>query len=280
LNAKGVVTSDTDELENRFPSGKANLSTSSLYYDALVSAGYLGKSLGKAQNEYINYAQQAQILRKSIENYFGSDELGFHTYRYYEGNTKLRSWICMPLAMGIYDRSRGTCNALYSPRLRSADGFLTEEGSNTVWDRSTLYAIRGMFAAGDVDRAWAMLSYYSEKRLLGDHVPYAIEASPEGKMRQLSAESGLYCRAITEGMFGIRPTGFHSFDLTPRLPKMWEFMSLRKIKAFGAVFNVEVARLSPEKYKVVIRSAGAAPKYYECPAGGMIHINLKNSSQE
>lgn len=280
LNDRGVVTSDTDELENRFPAGKANLSTSSLYFDALISAGYLGESLGKSRKEYAHYAQQAQNLHKAIESYFGTDELGYHTYRYYEGNTKLRSWICMPLTMGIYDRAKGTCDALFSTRLRGVEGFLTEEGSSTFWDRSTLYAIRGMFAAGDVDRAWAMLSYYSERRLLGDHVPYAIEASPEGKMRQLSAESALYCRAVTEGLFGIRPTGFNSFDLTPRLPKLWNAMSLRKIKAFGAVFNVEVVRTSPEKYKVVIRIAGGAPKNYECPAGGKIHVNMLNAKSE
>ena len=33
LNKSGVVASDADELENRFPAGKANLCTSSLYYD-------------------------------------------------------------------------------------------------------------------------------------------------------------------------------------------------------------------------------------------------------
>lgn len=50
LNADGVVKSDSDELENRFPAGKANLCTSSLYYDALVSAAYLGKALKKNIN--------------------------------------------------------------------------------------------------------------------------------------------------------------------------------------------------------------------------------------
>ena len=39
--------SDSDELENRFPAGKANLNTSSLYYDALISAVQLGKLLDK-----------------------------------------------------------------------------------------------------------------------------------------------------------------------------------------------------------------------------------------
>ena len=43
LTPEGVVASDTDELEGRFPAGKANLCTSTLYYDALRSAVYLGR---------------------------------------------------------------------------------------------------------------------------------------------------------------------------------------------------------------------------------------------
>lgn len=58
-----------------------------------------------------------------------------------------------------------------------------------------------------------MLHRYSQRRLLGDHVPYPIEAWPEGSQRHLSAESGLYCRIVTEGLFGIRPAGLRSFDL-------------------------------------------------------------------
>ena len=38
IDKNGVVASDSDELENRFPSGDANLCTSALYYDALISA--------------------------------------------------------------------------------------------------------------------------------------------------------------------------------------------------------------------------------------------------
>ncbi len=70
LNDKGVVMSDTDELENRFESGEANLCTSSLYYDALISAAYLGRDLGK--KDWKRYLSQATKLRKDIENYFGA----------------------------------------------------------------------------------------------------------------------------------------------------------------------------------------------------------------
>ena len=102
---------------------------------------------------------------------------------------------------------------------------------------------------------------YSATRLLGDHVPYAIEAWPEGSQRHLSAESGLYARIITEGMFGIRPTGFKSFTLTPRLPKDWEFMNLKDIHAFDACFHIQVKRLENGKLEVIISSNGKDKKH-------------------
>ncbi|MDP4291506.1 MAG: hypothetical protein Q8908_10535, partial [Bacteroidota bacterium] len=77
---------------------------------------------------------------------------------------------------------------------------------------------------------------------LGEHVPYPVEAYPEGNQRHLAAESGLYCRIFTEGLFGMRPTGLHSFNLIPRLPKEWNHMALRNVHAFGASFDIEVVR--------------------------------------
>ena len=45
---------------------------------------------------------------KIIEKYFGANVQGFNTYRYYAGNTTLRSWIGLPLVMGIFDRKEAT----------------------------------------------------------------------------------------------------------------------------------------------------------------------------
>jgi hypothetical protein len=212
LNEDGVVTSDSDELENRFPSGDANLTTSSLYYDALISAAYLGKELGKPSSQIAQYNKQAKELRKNIESYFGGTVEGINTYKYYKGNDLLRSWICIPLTVGIYDRKDATIEALFSPHLWTENGLLTQSGSETFWDRSTLYALRGVLASGETEKGIEYLKFYSKQRLLGEHVPYAIEAWPEGSQRHLSAESGLYCRIITEGLFGIRPVGLRSFN--------------------------------------------------------------------
>ena len=242
LNEQGVVKSKSDELEGRFPSGPANLCTSSLYYDALVSASYLASDLGLGKERAASYLQQSKDLRKAIDKYFHANVRGFDTYQYYEGCEKLRAWICMPLAVGITERAKGTTEALFSPKLWTENGLLTQEGDRTFWDRSTLYALRGTLIAGETEKAISFLKKYSRTRLLGNHVPYAIEAWPEGSQRHLAAESSLYARIYTEGLFGIRPTGLKSFTVTPRLPKEWNQMELKNICIGNTQFDLKVER--------------------------------------
>ena len=273
VNTDGVVASDSDELEGRFPAGDANLCTSSLYYDALNSAVYLGKELKKEGKFLKQYASQAKSLKANIEKYFGAEVEGFQTYQYYKGNDVLRSWICIPLTVNIFDRKEETVRALFSPRLWTENGLLTQAGSETFWDRSTLYALRGVYACGETEKATEYLKFYSGQRLLGEHVPYAIEAWPEGNQRHLSAESGLYCRIITEGMFGIRPTGFKSFVLTPRLPAEWNQMSLHKIQAFGSSFDVEIQRAG-EKLQVTVLNQGKVCVKKAIKEGLTLHVKL------
>jgi hypothetical protein len=253
INSAGVVSSESDELEGRFPSGTANLCTSSLYYDALLSASMLCKETGKPRKLSEAYTNQASALKKAINTYFGARIEGFETYCYYKGNDILRAWICIPLTVGIFDRKAGTTDALFSPRLWTTDGLATQSGDKTFWDRSTLYALRGVFAAGEADKALEYLTRYSERRLLGDHVPYPVEAWPEGGQKHLSAESGLYCRIFTEGLFGLRPTGFRSFTLSPKLPSVWDQMALKNINAFGNSFDIEVKRDGTEEVVTISR---------------------------
>jgi hypothetical protein len=261
INEDGVVFSDSDELENRFPAGKANLNTSSLYYDALISAVQLGKLLDKPAAQLKNYEQQAKQLRANIEKYFGATVEGFTTYQYYKGNDTLRAWITTPLTVDIFERKKGTIAALFSPRLWTEDGLASLAGNKTFWDRSTLYGLRGAFAAGETEKALEFLRYYSKRRLLGEHVPYAVEAYPEGNQRHLSAESGLYCRIYTEGMFGMRPLGFNSFNCTPRLPAAWNEMALRNIHSFGNVFDLEIKRAGNDKLDIIIKKGNSEKKF-------------------
>jgi hypothetical protein len=274
INKDGVITSDSDELEGRFPSGKANLCTSSLLYDALNSAVYLGTDLGKPSKPISQYKTMAKELKDNIEKYFGAKIDGFDTYRYYEGNDVLRSWICIPLTTGIFDRSKGTIDALFSPQLWTSQGLLTQAGSTTFWDRSTLYGLRGAFAAGETEKGLKFLTSYSNRRLLGDHVPYAVEAWPEGNQRHLSAESALYCRVITEGIFGFRPTGLNSFTVTPQLPAVWDQMSLTNIVAFGGKsIDIKVLRAG---FKIIlnIEINGKQIKNVKIDNGSSVDIKL------
>ncbi len=242
VNAQGVVASESDELEGRFPAGTANLCTSALYYDALNSAVLLGRELGRPESVLRSYQEQAGKMQSAIKTYFGANIDGFDTYRYYDGNTVLRAWIGIPLVMGLYDRKEGTINALFSPTLCTEDGLISQAGDKTFFDRSTLYALRGALAAGQTQRAMDFLTQYSNRRLLGDHVPYPIEWGPGGNQPHLAAESALYCRVYTEGLLGIRPTGLRSFNMTPALPKTWDSVKLRNMHGFGAVFDLALNR--------------------------------------
>ncbi|TRX71085.1 hypothetical protein [Carboxylicivirga sp. M1479] len=274
INDNGVVNSDSDELEGRFPAGDANLCTSSLYYDALVSASYLCHELGMGNEKADDYSSQAKELKLNIEQHFGANVMGFDTYRYYEGNDVLRAWICIPLTVGIYDRKEATTNALFSPDLWTADGLATEAGDKTFWDRSTLYGLRGVFAAGETKRGLEFLKYYSNRRLLGDRVPYPVEAYPENDQRHLSAESALYCRVFIEGLFGIRPTGFNSFTITPQLPEDWDYMNMKSVHGFGEDFDLEIIKKN-KKVQVIIRNASGKTLFKKSVLnGGELSVKL------
>ena len=275
LNKNGVVASDADELEHRLPSGDANLCTSSLYYDALLSSAWLSEELCRSKKEAATYRQQAAELRQNIDKFFHSTVEGYDTYRYYEGNDVLRSWICIPLTMGIYDRAEGTLQAMFSPQLWTENGMLSQSGDKIFWDRSTLYGFRGAFAAGYADKALEYLKKFSTIRLLGEHVPYVVEAWPEGGQRHLAAESGLYCRIITEGLFGFRPTGFRSFTLTPQMPTEWNEYSLDNIYACtDSPINIKVSRNGKGKLLVKIEKNRKTIKTYIIKPGETIKVKV------
>jgi hypothetical protein len=266
-NADGVVASDSDELEGRFPTGDANLSTSSLAYDGLRRAADLARSLGKA-DAAAEYDRRAGDLAAAIERHFGATVEGFPTYRYYDGNTVLRAWVCLPLVFGIAsgERREGTIKALFSPRLWTPDGLATEAGDKTFWDRSTLYGLRGVLFAGATEEAFAHLLPYTRRRLLGEHVPYPVEAYPENAQAHLSAESALYCRVFVEGLFGVVPAGLGAFSLTPRLPAAWPQAALT-LTVGGRPVRIDVRRGSGVIQHVRVTSGGAVLLEKDAPFG-------------
>ena len=242
LTEDGVVASDTDELEGRLPAGKANLCTSALQYDGLLRGADLLDALGRDPARAADYRARAGRLAEAIERHFGGTVEGFDCYRYYAGNDRLRSWIAIPLCFGIDRRAAEVGRAVFSPQLWNDIGLRSVSGEDVYWDRSALYAFRGLVFCGQADVALPRLVDYSRTRLLGRHVPYPIEAFPEGRGSHLAAESALYCRIFTEGLFGITPTGLDSFTLKPCLPAGWDRAALRHVLAFGAAFDLELAR--------------------------------------
>jgi hypothetical protein len=277
-NEHGVIQSDSDELEGRFSSGHTNLATSCLTYDALISAAHLAKALGESPGISENYARSAEELRIAIETQFGATLQGHVTYRYHENLDRLRAWISIPLAVGIKDRAAGTLAALFSPDLWTSDGLLTEAGTSTRWDRETLYALRGVFTVGYADEGLARLTAYANKRLLGDHVPYCLEAYPEFNESQISAESGLFCRIFTEGVCGIRPIGFSECECTPHLPTVWSAISLRNIQAFARAWNLQLIRQSAG-VEVIVTLADGREVYRATKADGATHTIKLNADR-
>ena len=79
-------------------------------------------------------------------------------------------------------------DALFSPAMWTEDGIRSIGGDETFFDRSTLYALRGAFAAGETELAMDFLGRYTRRRLLGDHVPYPVEWGPAGSQPHLAAE--------------------------------------------------------------------------------------------
>ena len=210
---EGVIASDSDELENRFESGMVNLSTNAIAYAALISGADLCTSLGVKNH----YKEEAESLKVAIDRYFFKEIEGFKTYQYCKEESFLRSHICYPLINGILTRKKEVINSLLHSKLLTNEGFLTSTAENVFWDRVTLMAIRGIYCGEDAKAATKLLVSYATNRLLTDHVPYAIEAYPEGNQAHLSAESALFIRIFTEGILGYVPHSFHSFYLKPAL---------------------------------------------------------------
>lgn len=200
ITEEGVVYSDCDELEKRISSG-INLNTSSLAYGGLGNYAVLLKRMGKA-NEAENILVLQNMIRDGIERYFGGEVAGYQTYHYHKGCEVIRAWNCLPVYMGITNRAKDTLKSI-DEKLWTDGSCRSTEGEKILWDRSALYYIAALFRAGEKETAWRKLKEYSKARLLGDHVPYAVEAYPEGGMRHLSAESGLYCRVFTDGILNI-----------------------------------------------------------------------------
>ena len=112
-----------------------------------------------------------------------------------------------------------TIKALFSPLLWTEMN-TDRVGKQNILDRSTLYAFRGLFVGEATDKAMPYFNYYSSHRLLGDHVPYPVEAWPEGNQRHLSAKVVCIAVRLLRDCSGFTPNGFSKFKITHGYPRV------------------------------------------------------------
>ena len=233
INKDNVVVSNSDELEGRLSTG-INLNTSSLSYGAL---NYYGQVL--KNNNKFEKAQEcfdlARRIKQGIENYFGGIIKGYETYHYHKGCNEIRAWLTLPLYMGIGNRKEGTIKAI-NEKLWKDGSCLSTENENIMWDRSALYYIASLFRCNYNDLAFDKLLEMSIKRLLGDRVPYVVEAYPEYNMRHLSGESALFCRIITDGLINI--DYIDGIKITPHVPNNIKEFYMKNIVVGGEKVNI------------------------------------------
>ena len=104
-------------------------------------------------------------------------------------------------------------------------------------------------------------------------MPYPVEASPEGGQAHLAAESALYGRVITEGLFGIRVMGLRSLECLPRLPAAWPRMRLLGLNVFGQTTDLLVERKG-NKVHLTISRKGQVVTDQTKPVGETFSISL------
>ena len=74
----------------------------------------------------------------------------------------------------------------------------------------------------------------------------------------------------------MRPTGFHSFDMTPSMPAEWKEMSLRNIKAYGHDFDLTIKRYGQKGLEVSVSDSGGFNKIYKITEGESLTIKFED----
>lgn len=252
INDDGVVFSDTDEMEYRLSAG-INLSTSSIAYGAFTVWSILLGRMGQKE-ESAKISRLTEKLRIAIEKYFGTNIAGYETYDYHKDLGEMRAWDCLPPYYGINDRTEQTLKAI-KDRLYKKGEIYSCERKEEMWDRSGLYYFSALFRCGYAEDGYKMLKEYSEKRLLGEHVPYPIERLPEGY--HLSDEGALYNRIFIDGMLKITYLD-SGCEIQPSLPK-----NIKKLKVERIVLNGKLRDVEVDGKRITVRTYGEGTETFE-----------------
>lgn len=273
LTPEGVIASKTDEMEDRYPTGDVNLSTSALAYGGYVHAARVARALGKEEVAQ-SYETKAGKLALAIESFFGAEVEGFKTYRYYKENKVLRGWILLPPAMGITQRQNATLDAMVSDklwpnRMQGGDILAASDRRETEWGRETYYALRVLFKAGRAEQSLDLTQRVVKAQIFGPRGPY-----PDEDAIDMLCPGSLYPRVFTEGLFGISPLGFDRFECAPHLPAAWPKMALRDMRAFGCSWDLVVERDGAGQ-KITVLREGKTVFSGSGPAGTVHVVDLE-----
>ena len=145
--------------------------------------------------------------------------------------------------MDILDYKDDVYKELFDSRILNENGFKTIETSDVYWDRITLMSLRGLFRSGKPNEAYKILKSYSNNRLLNKHVPYPVEAYPEGNQAHLAAESSLYARIFLEGILGFEPISFNEFLITFNIPDEINHLIIDNFFYSSSKHKIEVSRI-------------------------------------
>lgn len=199
----GIIMSQSDELEGRYPTGTCNLSTNCLAVLAFDVAAEVAKEMGARQQEE-KWRSLKENLKSRFRDIFWVG--GRKRFQYFQGCDDARGWACLTALAGIQEGADAL--KFIIDEMWSTDGVLVSSKSSEVWDRCTLYAMIAAFRVGLVEEGIAKLKQFV-RRKNPQGIPGPVENNRE--WARLSAESGLLVRVVTEGLLGITPQAAVSF---------------------------------------------------------------------
>lgn len=270
-NSHGIVPSQSDELEGRFPTGSANFSVNCICILALEAAAEAAVEAGEPKLSEL-YAKNAIRLREQVDDYFSVS--GPQVYTYFKGCENARGWACLA-ALARLPRGKDALQYVLS-EMWDGDGILTTSDAKDVWDRCTLYGIRAAFQAGMVELAAERFTTFATKRTThAPAAPFAVENN--SSYAQLSAESALVIRVLTEGLLGIRVKHGSSFVIKPQCPAAWMSYSVNSV--FIATERLDFKVTTSDETEVVdliiFVKCGNRTSDQRIPAGAECLVQLK-----
>lgn len=235
-SAADVVTSESDELEGRFSTGKANLSVNCIAILALETASEAALTASEPSLS-AKYTAAASSLRGSAERHFRTSDR--REYAYYSGCNDARGWVVLTALAGLPRGDAALRHVLKD--LWSEEGVLTSAEASVTWDRCTLYTVRALFANGLVEEGEEMLRVLAGRRVReGVAAPYMVENNES--FAQLAAESALLVRVVTEGLLGIEVRSGRVIKLRPRCPVGWGKYEVKKVCFADVLIDFRVER--------------------------------------